>query len=200
VLFRSADQLARVLPRPVRGPHRRPVLVSPPDDLKKVLPGPLGQLIHPHVVPDQQVGLEIPGEHLLVPAEGLVLQEVPNGIEDRAVPARVPPLDGLIPDGLHPMAVARARRAEQQQVATFPTEPAGRQVKALLPPDRRIAREVEVLQGLGLPEVGRPAASGPQAIPSDATLALAQRLNELPACTPQFHRFPKGQDVERHRS
>jgi hypothetical protein len=95
-----ADQLAPVLQGAVRGHHGGADLVPPHDDLEQVFAGPLGQLLHPKIIDDEQVRLEIAGQDLLLTVEGLVLQEVPHHVEDRAVQHRVTRFDRLVADRL----------------------------------------------------------------------------------------------------
>ena len=94
-------------------------------------PGPLGQLLHAHVVDDQQVGLEIAGQDLLLAAERFVVQEVADHVEDRTVQHDEAALDRLIADRLDEEALAHAGRSEEQHVAAFADEPARRQVEDL---------------------------------------------------------------------
>ena len=68
-------------------------------------PRPLRQLLHPHVVDDQQVGLEIPGQHLFLAVERLVVQEVADDVEDRPIQHEQPLLDGLMAEGLDQKAL-----------------------------------------------------------------------------------------------
>ena len=54
------------------------------------------ELLHPHVVDDEQVGLQVSGHDLVFAAEGLVVEEVADGVEDRAVEDGEATLDGLV--------------------------------------------------------------------------------------------------------
>ena len=65
--------------------------VAPHDDLEQHFAGAAGQLLHAHVIDDQQVGLQIPREHFVVFAEHLVVQEVAHHIEDRTIQHRGSP-------------------------------------------------------------------------------------------------------------
>jgi len=54
-----------------------------------------GQLLHPQVIDDQQVRLEILGEHPLLAAEGFIVEEVSQHVEDRALEDHEALLDRL---------------------------------------------------------------------------------------------------------
>jgi len=70
------------------------------DDLEKVFAAAFGELLHPHVIDDQQVRLQVIGEHGVVLVHRLRVEEVADDVEDRAVVDRLPQLDGVVADGL----------------------------------------------------------------------------------------------------
>jgi|GEM_PF-5914696 len=114
-----ADQLAPVLQRAIRRHDRRAELVASHDDLEQILARAFGQLLHAHVVDRQQIGLEIFQQHLLLSGQGLVVQEVADHVEDRAVQHDKAALDRLVAEGLDQMTLTRPRRPEQQHVASL---------------------------------------------------------------------------------
>ncbi len=80
-----ADQLAPIIERSIARHHGRTELVSAHDDLEQVFTGSLRQLLHSHVVDDQQVGLQIALEEFLVSVHRLVVKEISDRIKDRSV-------------------------------------------------------------------------------------------------------------------
>jgi len=59
--------------------------VTTHDDFEEELAALLWQLLHAHVVEDQQVGLQITVENPVMSFEGFVMEKVSNAIEDAAV-------------------------------------------------------------------------------------------------------------------
>ena len=59
--------------------------MTPHDDLEQVLARALRQLLHSHVIDDQQIWLEIVLQDPLVTFHRLVVQEVADRDEDRPV-------------------------------------------------------------------------------------------------------------------
>ena len=106
-----ADQLAPILQRPVRRHQRRTRLVTPHHHFEEVFAGTLRQLFHPHVVDDEQVGFEVLGQHLLLAADRLVVQEVADYVEDRTIEHDEAGLQRLEAKGLRDVAFAHARQS-----------------------------------------------------------------------------------------
>ena len=60
---------------------------------------PLRQLLHAKIVDDDEVWLEVSGQHSVDPGEGLVVQEVADQIKDRSIQHREACFDGSIAEG-----------------------------------------------------------------------------------------------------
>lgn len=56
------DQLAPVFERPIAGHHCRTRFVAPHDDLEQHFAATAWQLLHSHIIHDQEVRLQIPSE------------------------------------------------------------------------------------------------------------------------------------------
>lgn len=138
-----ADQLAPVFLRTIAGHHRRPEFVPAHDDLEQVLTGSLWQLLHPHVIDDQQIRLEVSLQDAIVPLHRLVMEKVANRIEDRSVVHREARSDGRDANRLAEMTLARSRRTEPQNVALVTNEVACRQIEDAILLDRCIESEIE---------------------------------------------------------
>src|SRR3989304_1902957 len=96
------------------------------DDLEEILAGALGQLLHAHVVNDEQVRLEILAHQPVVLRERLVLQEVADDIEDRAGEYDEAQSDELLSYCLAEMTFPNTWRAREQIVHGLAHELAGR--------------------------------------------------------------------------
>jgi hypothetical protein len=81
--------------------------VAAHDDLEVELAALFRQMLHAHVVEDQQAWLEVTVENPVMPLEGFVVQEVTNAVEDAAV------VDGE--------AVANQLSSDALDDVTFPT-------------------------------------------------------------------------------
>ena len=93
---------------------------------------PLGELVHAHVVDDEEVGPEVAGERGVFIAEGFFVDEVAHHLEDGAVERGAALLDGGVADGLGEMGLAGAWRPHEQHIAGIVEELAGRQFEELL--------------------------------------------------------------------
>jgi hypothetical protein len=125
-------------------------------------------LLHAHVVDDEQIGLEITGEDLVVAGEGFVVEEVANDVEDGAIEDGATLLDDMKAKGLDDVAFADAGRSEEENVAVLAEEASGGEVEDLLPGELRIEGPVEGVEGFEIAEAGG----------VDATLDLSIGANE----------------------
>ena len=146
---------------------------------KRNSPLRLGSCFIPMSSIDQQVRLEILGQHLVLAAERFVLQEVANHVEDRAVVDQEARLDRLVAHGLDQERLADARGPEPEHVLGFADEAAGGQVVDLLLVDRRIEREVELVQGLQFAEGRGLDAAVDLPVAADGQFVLEDQLQEL---------------------
>ena len=106
-----AQQLAPVFQRPVGSHHRAPRFVAAHHDLKEKLTATFGQLLHPKVINDQQVRLEVTRHHSVVAVHRFVMKQVTNHIKDASVVNVVTLLDQLVTDPLDDVALASSRRS-----------------------------------------------------------------------------------------
>ena len=111
--------------------------------------------------------------------EGLVVEEVADGVEDRAVQHGEPGMDQLVADGLDQVALPHAWRPGQQHVAMLTDEAARRHVVDLLLFDRAVKVPTEVFQGLLLAEPGRLQAPGNQPFLTHGQLVGQHEFQEL---------------------
>jgi hypothetical protein len=79
---RISQELVLVFKRTVRCHHRQPGLVPAHHNLEEALAGTPGQLLYAHVVDDQQLGLEVLVQGLVLLAQHVVVEEVPEQVED----------------------------------------------------------------------------------------------------------------------
>jgi hypothetical protein len=84
-----------VLKRAVWCHHVRAGLIAAYHHLEEALSRTSGQLLHLHVIDDQQVRLELLGQQLVLLAQHLVVKEVTDQVEDRSIVDGVPDLDRL---------------------------------------------------------------------------------------------------------
>ena len=142
-------------------------------------PDCFGQLLHAHVVDDQQVRLEVPGQHLVLARQGFVVQEVADHVEDRAVQHDEALLDGLVAEGLGQEALADARRPDQQHVAGLADEAAGGQVEDLLRLIDGLNDQSKSSSGFSSRKLGRLDAALDLPLLADQQLVLQDQLQEL---------------------
>ena len=174
-----ADELAPVLDRAVRGHQRRAVLVTAHDDLEKVLARPIGQGLDSHVVDQQQIRLQIPGQDAFLAAQRFVPHEVPDQVEDGAVEDEAAGLDDLVADGLADVAFPDTWRPDQQDVLALAHELAGGQLVDRLALDGGVEAPVEVVQGLPLAKAGGLEPARDQALASDVEFILEDEFQEF---------------------
>ena len=114
-----------------------------------------GQGFHAHVVDDEQFGLEVAVENLIlfvgVGASGV---EVPHEVEDAPVIRFVPVPDGFFAEGLSEVAFAHAGGADEQDVACLGDELAAGQLVDADAGDAGVEAEVKVAERAGFAEGG----------------------------------------------
>ena len=108
-----AQELAPILQRAIAGHDRRTRFVAPQDDLEQAFAGAFGQLLHAHVVDDEQVGLEVAGQDLVALAEQFVVQEVADQVENRTIQNEKAGLDRVLAERLRQITFADAGRTEE---------------------------------------------------------------------------------------
>ena len=90
------QQFSPVFDWAIRRHHGRTRLVAPHDDLEQDFSTAARQNLNSHVVDDEQIRLEVLGQHAIVPIEGFVVQEVAHDIEDGSVQHEQPDSDPSI--------------------------------------------------------------------------------------------------------
>ena len=143
-----AKQLAPVFDGPVRGEHGAGPLVAAHDDFEQFLGGGGRELAHAEVVDDQQRdGARSSMCSLRVPSSDgvghFIEQDVGLAVEDA-----VALLDRGLADGLREVALARAGRAEEQDVFVAVDELAGGEVEDQPAIHLLVEVEVEGVEGL----------------------------------------------------
>jgi hypothetical protein len=127
-----AEQLAPVFERTVARHDRAPRLVAAHDDFEEVFTAALGELLHAHVVDDEEVRPEIVGDHGVVLAEGFGSEEVVDDVEDGTIERGATLLDGGIADSLGEVRLAGARGSHEEHIAGIFQKLAGGQFEELL--------------------------------------------------------------------
>ena len=80
-----SDEFAPVFQRPVAGHHGATEFVATHDDFEQKLATLLWQLLHAHVVENQQVRFEVAVENPVVTFESFVVEKVTNAVEYAAI-------------------------------------------------------------------------------------------------------------------
>src|SRR6056297_962659 len=173
------DQLAPVLQRTVAGHHRAAELMTTHDDLEQELTALLRQLLHAHVVEDQQVRSQVAFQDSFMTLEGFIVQEVTHAVEDAAVVNRVALTDQRQTDALNQMALADTGRTEQDRITALADEVAAGQVEDLLPFDRCSELPVKILERLLVSEAGRFDAPRDLPLTTDRQLIGEDQFQEL---------------------
>ena len=153
--------------------------MSSHDHFEQKLATLLWQLLHSHVVEDQQVGFQVPVQDSIVSVERFVVQEVTYAIEDAAIINGEAITNQLMPDALYQVTLADARWSDEDRIAMFTNEVTGRHVEDLLSFDRRVELEVEVVQLFLVTERCRLGPPGDFAIVADNQLIGQDQLQEF---------------------
>ena len=178
------QELAPFLQRPVAGHDGGLVFVTAHDDLQQIFAGVFGHLLQPHVVNDDEVGLQVSAQRLVLLVESLVLHEVAHQIEDGAVEHQEVLADGLVADGLGQMGFADTRWPEEQNILGFANKPAARQIVNLFFVDRGIKAPVEVIQGFQMAEVRQFGVAFHLPLLTDIEFILTDEFKELGVAEP----------------
>jgi hypothetical protein len=149
------------------------------DDLEQAFAGTLRQLLHAHVVNDEQVRLEILRQHLVTVAEQFVMKEVTDQVEDGAVQDQEASLDGMVAECLGQKTLADAWRPQKQNVAMVSDEVARRQLEDRLFGDRCVEAPIELIESLDLAELSGLDAPLQLAIGTHSEFVVEDQLQEL---------------------
>jgi len=93
------DQFAPILERSVRRHQCALEFMAAHDDLEKIFARALRKLLHPHVIEDQKIGLQITSHRFLVTVKSFIVQQVADGVEDAAIEHRHSGTNQLTLDG-----------------------------------------------------------------------------------------------------
>lgn len=132
-----------------------------------------------HVIDDEQVGLEVFGEHARLARLTFLAKKVAHQVEDRALKHAEARLDRLAADGLGQVAFAHSGRANKEHVASLADKAAGGQLVDLSAVDRGVEAKVKALQGAGVPKVGRLVAPGDHALVAQVDFVQEEQFEEL---------------------
>ena len=139
----------------------------------------LGQGLEPHVINEQQVGLQIPPQGSVLVVDGFILQEVPHQIENRGVQHGEAESDSGLSDGLSQVGLADARGAQKEDVGVFSKEASGGQLEDHFAGNSGVKAPVEVLQAFWVPEGSRLGASPELSLVTDVEFVLENEFEEL---------------------
>jgi hypothetical protein len=112
-----AEELAPIFEGAVAGHDGASGLVASHDDLEEVFAAALGELLHAHVVDDEQIRAKVAGKDGAVIAEDFLVEKVPDDVEDGAIEGGVALLDGGVADGLGEVGLAGAWGPHEEDVS-----------------------------------------------------------------------------------
>jgi len=185
----SPRSFAPVFEWAVAGHDRASCLVATHDDLEEVFTAPLGQLLHAHVVDDQEIGTQVAGKCGVVIAEGFFVEEVSYDVEDGAIEDGSALLDGGVADRLGEMGLAGAWRAHEEDIAGVVEELAGGQLEELLARQGSIELPIELIEGLEVAEAGELGTAVDPAMITDSDFVLKDEFKELEVAEAACLRF-----------
>jgi hypothetical protein len=173
------DELAPVFERSIAGHDGAFGLVASHDDLEEIFPAVLGELLHAHVVDDEEIGSEVARERGVVVLDGFFVEEVANDIEDGSVEHGSALLDGGVADGLGDVGLAGSWWSHEENVAGVVEELASGEFEEVPSWERGVEVPVELIDGLQvskLCELGTPVEL---AVIANSELVLEDELEEL---------------------
>jgi len=174
-----ADELAPVFDRAVAGHDGASCLVPSHDDLEEVFTASLGELLHAHVVDDEEIGSEVSSEDGIVMIDGFFVEEVADEIEDGSVEGGSALLDGGIADGLREMGLAGSWWSDEEDVSGLVEELAGGEFKKLPSWEGRIEVPVELIDGLEVSKQGELGSAVELSVVAGDDFVLEDELEEL---------------------
>jgi len=174
-----ADELAPIFEWSVAGHDGASGLVSPHDDLEEVFAAVPGELLHAHVVDDEEIGSEVAGERVVVVFDRFFVEEVADDIEDGPVEHGSPLLDGGVADGLGDVGLAGSWWSHEENVSGVVEELAGGEFEELSTWDAGVEVPVELIDGLQVSELCELGAPVELAMIADSELVLEDELEEL---------------------
>jgi hypothetical protein len=174
-----AEEFAPIFEGAVAGHERGAGFVAAEDDFEETFAGAFGELLHAHVVDDEEIGLEVTCEDLVVAGEGFVVEEVADDIEDGAIEDGAALLDDVESEGLDDVTFSDAGRSEQENVAMLAEETSGGEVEDLLLGELRIEGPVEGVEGFEIAEAGGIDASLDLSIGADEEFVLEEEFKEV---------------------
>ena len=149
-----AQELAPFLDGAVGSHERGAVFIAAYDDFQEDFPALGRQDFESHVINDEQIGLEVAGQHPTHAGLGLFGEEFAHQIKYRAVEHEEPRPDRLGSDGLGEVTFANPGRSHEEHIALLSHELATGQLVNPAARNRGIEGEVEVLQASRVAEAG----------------------------------------------
>ena len=122
-----AQELSPFLDGTVGGHQGGAVFVAAHDDLQEDFAAFWRQDLEPHVVNDEEIGLEIFSQQAALASLGCLSGKLTHQVEHRAVEHQEAGLDGLDSDGLSQMAFSHPGRADKERVALLADKVTGGQ-------------------------------------------------------------------------
>ena len=122
------------------------------DDFEQELTALFRQLLHAHVVQDQQVRFEIPLENFVVAFERFVVQKVTDAVKDASVVNGEAISNQLPTKTLHQVAFTDARWTDEDRIVSLADEVTSGHVEDLLSFNRRVKLEVEIVKAFLIAE------------------------------------------------
>jgi hypothetical protein len=174
-----ADELAPIFEWSVACHDGASGLVAPHDDLEEVFPAVLGELLHAHVIDDEEIGSEVAGERGVVVFDRFFVEEVADDIEDGSVEHGSALLDGGVADGLGDVGLAGSWWSHEENVACVVEELAGGEFEEVSSWDAGVEVPVELIDGLQVSELRKLGTSFKLAVIANSELVLEDKLKEL---------------------
>jgi hypothetical protein len=190
-----ADELAPIFERSVTGHDGASGLVASHDDLEEVFSAVLGELLHAHVVDDEEIGSEVAGERGIVVFDGFFVEEVADDVEDGSVEHGSALLDGGVADGLGDVGFAGSWWSHEEDVTGIVEELAGGEFEEVSSWDAGVEVPVELIDGLQVSELRELGATVELAVVTNSELVVEDEFKELEVAQPAGLSFLES-DVE----
>jgi hypothetical protein len=154
-------------------------LMPPHDDFEEIFAAVLGELLHAHIVDDQEVGSQVAGQGGVIVTESFLVEKVTDDVEDGAVERGVALLDGGVADGLGEVGLAGTWWSDEEDVTGLAEELAGGQFEELPAGQCGVELPVELIDGLEVTEAGELGAAIELAVVADGDFVLEDEFEEL---------------------
>ncbi|MDK2857180.1 MAG: hypothetical protein PWQ89_299, partial [Verrucomicrobiota bacterium] len=135
-------------------------------------------MFEPHVINDEQVGLEV-FAHQPARGECVFVHEFADQLKDGDVAHGVAAFDRFVTQGLSQVGFAGARRADHEQVGMLTNERTGGQFEDLPTIDIGVELPVEAVKRLQVDESGRFEGAGGFTVGAQSEFVLYEQFKEL---------------------